>query len=618
MVVAEDFTGAWCGFCPGAARGIDDLIHLGYDVTAVAFHNGDDYATDEAGVREDFYSITGFPTVKFDGVEEYIGGSANESMIDAYIPIIEQRMSMPTPIKVDLEDVNFSGSTFTANVNIDPISTFPDGEIVLYAIITESHIAESWQTLFEMNYVDRAMFNGENGLPIDLTLGQQAIPIEFVLGDDWVPELCEVVVFVQHTTTKEVFNADKVQVKEIEGFADVIVTATNNSGVEIEGVLVHFGEFSELTNADGQAIFASVEPGPYLFSYGKEGYLPGLSSMEVVRIDDLIIDVELAMANVIFAEDFSDVSSWPTPGWELTGTQPDNWKISETIDAGGIAPELMFSWNPVNIGESDFISPVIDITGLSDVSLVMKNYVNNYTGETAEDYELFILASAGNGWNTIWSTTPQNIDAEILHIELGDEYITAGSVQIAFRFIGDSDKINNWNIDDVWIVEEIKTYAVEFSVYKMADEAPITDATISVDGLADIQTDELGLAAFNALLDGDYSYTVHAQGYNDIMGDFTVNGEPLALNIEMEADGIEEFLASRVNIYPNPATDAVVIANLNKADIFVYSLTGQLLISKEDISGVYNLSLVELQNGTYIIEIKENADLMISKLSIVK
>ncbi|MCD6596970.1 MAG: hypothetical protein J7L04_04750, partial [Bacteroidales bacterium] len=237
MVVAEDFTGAWCGFCPGAAMGIDDLIHQGYDVAAVAFHNGDDYATDEAGVREDFYGITGFPTVKFDGVEEYIGGSATESMIDTYIPIIEQRMAMPTPIKVDLEDVNFSGTTFTANVNIDPISTFPDGEIVLYAIITESHIAETWQTLFEMNYVDRAMFNGENGLPIDLTLGQQDIPIEFVLGDDWVPELCEVVVFVQHTSTKEVFNADKVQVKEIEDFADIMVTTTDNNGFALEGVL---------------------------------------------------------------------------------------------------------------------------------------------------------------------------------------------------------------------------------------------------------------------------------------------------------------------------------------------------------------------------------------------
>ncbi len=205
----------------------------------------------------------------------------------------------------------------------------------------------------------------------------------------------------------------------------------------------------------------------------------------------------------------------------------------------------------------------------------MKNYLNNYSGEVAEDYELFILASTGDGWNTIWSTIPMSIPAEILQIELGEEYLTAGSVQIAFRFSGDTDKINNWNIDDVWIVEEVRSYAVTFSVNEIGGETPIANATINVVGFDAVQTNDLGIAAFAGITDGTYSYTVNAQGYNEVSNEFTVNGEDLAVNVEMEIDGIDEDLAAKVDIYPNPANNSVWITNLEKANINVFNLTGQ-------------------------------------------
>ncbi len=177
------------------------------------------------------------------------------------------------------------------------------------------------------------MFNGVDGYTLDLSGGQQIVPIEFILDATWVPELCEVVVYVQHAELKEVFNAEKVQVKEIEDFADVIVTVVDNNDSPVEDASINFGDYSALTNSDGQVTFTDVEPGAYFFYYLKEGYLPGASSMEVVRIENLIINVELIMANVIFSEDFSDTINWPPAGWELTGNQPDNWQLSETVKA---------------------------------------------------------------------------------------------------------------------------------------------------------------------------------------------------------------------------------------------------------------------------------------------
>ena len=79
-VIVEIATGTWCGYCPGAAMGADDLVENGHEVAVVEYHNGDAYTNVYSNTRNAYYNITGYPTAHFDGILKVVGGSSNQSM----------------------------------------------------------------------------------------------------------------------------------------------------------------------------------------------------------------------------------------------------------------------------------------------------------------------------------------------------------------------------------------------------------------------------------------------------------------------------------------------------------------------------------------------------------
>jgi hypothetical protein len=538
MVIVEDFTGTWCGFCPGAAMGIRDLMANGYAIGPVAYHSGDPYETVEGLSRiDDYYGITGFPTVNFDGVLQYIGGSSTESMYDNYVPLIEERMAVPTPITVELTNVVFDGTTFTADVVCEAVSAVASDDLVMHAVLTENHIDEAWVTQYELNEVERLMFNGAAGTPIDLINNTtQTISISFTLDGTWLPELCDVVVFVQDVSSQEIYNGDKTHVEELTDLPNATVIVFDNAGNPIEGATVNLGGIDETTNTSGQAIFANLEPGVYWYGASKDGYLPGSAAHTVMQVENKALETTIYAGNVLAMADFE--GDFPPVGWTIEGDQFENWLQSETNDAGGSKPELRFSWTPEFIGYSDFISPFFDISGVSNANLMLKNYVNTYSDA---GYTLQIMISTdGTNWETIWELLdPADVAAEQLLFELDDSYLAAGQVQVKFRFDGNSFEINGWNIDDVWIIEPIAT----------------------------------------------------------------------AIN--------ENFL-NNISIYPNPTSANITIRNADNADVKIYNIAGQLMITEDNISSNYIVDLSTLRSGAYFIQIVKDSQLMVEKINVIK
>ena len=215
MVILEIGTGTWCQYCPGAAMGADDLIENGHDVAVVEYHGGDDYENSYSLSRISYYGITGYPTAKFDGMLTVPGGSSTQSMYSSYLPKYNQRKAILSSFTLAVEGANSGLELYDINVSIEKVAEYTGDNLVLHAVLTESHIEEFWQGQPELNFVERLMIPNQYGTILDFSQSNTLeIPLQFIKAADWNYEHCELVLFVQNKNSKEILQAKKVNILE--------------------------------------------------------------------------------------------------------------------------------------------------------------------------------------------------------------------------------------------------------------------------------------------------------------------------------------------------------------------------------------------------------------------
>lgn len=245
LVVCEEGTGTWCGYCPSAARGLDELVENNWPVAVVAYHRSDNYETEEGVERINYYEISGYPTVIFDGTDYFVGSDGSDNMYDAYLPIVQQHLNIPAAASISFTSMSITENTMNVVVFVESGSPIISDNIVLQAILTESHIPESWQGLDEVNFVERTMYQGSQGTPIDLSNQTAWVTVSIDLDPAWVKSNSELVVFVQNLDNQQIYNGNKVDlitvsIKEKEKWVGVypnpassFITISNCDDAEI-------------------------------------------------------------------------------------------------------------------------------------------------------------------------------------------------------------------------------------------------------------------------------------------------------------------------------------------------------------------------------------------------
>jgi len=223
LVLFEINTGTWCQYCPGAAMGADDLVENGLNVAIIEYHNGDDYVTSDCAIRENYYTVTGFPTTHADGIESNVGGSQTESIYPAFLTLFNKRKDIPSVNVLDLQIVPTGKDRYKATITLEQNFPYFTNGLRLRTALTESHIAEFWQNQTELNFVCREMYPNAIGTKVDFSESTiQNYEFDFTLNKlkGYVKDNCEFIAFVQHDPTLEVVQTAKVEMSTVVGVKD--------------------------------------------------------------------------------------------------------------------------------------------------------------------------------------------------------------------------------------------------------------------------------------------------------------------------------------------------------------------------------------------------------------
>jgi uncharacterized membrane protein len=134
--------------------------------------------------------------------------------------------------------------------------------------------------------------------------------------------------------------------------------------------------------------------------------------------------------------------------------------------------------------------------------------------------------------------------------------------------------------------------------------SPVEGATVICND-STLVTNASGIVIFN-FENGTYTYNVTSV-FGNADGQITVNGAPLTEVVNI--DGIDEFTANNIKVYPNPSQGNFFIEmgelNGSNGDVTVYNLTGNVVYTSalQDIKN-NKIDLSAQQAGSYILQIR--------------
>ncbi len=146
-----------------------------------------------------------------------------------------------------------------------------------------------------------------------------------------------------------------------------------------------------------------------------------------------------------------------------------------------------------------------------------------------------------------------------------------------------------------------ETYTVTFNITNSADD-PIEGADITVDDLNPISTDNQGVATID-LEDGNYSYVVDANNYNQYTGSFEVAGSDTPVNVQMVEVGINTQELLNVSAYPNPFGSEITISNPERvSNVVITSISGQKVL-EVTLDNNRTINTSTLPAGVYLLKL---------------
>jgi len=471
VMVIEDVTATWCTYCPGGARGMEELDFRSYDsVVPIAYHasTSDPYYTAEAAARMSYYGITGYPTVVLDGSYKLVGGLHTGTMYLSYLDYFRTRMGVSSPLTIALSTA-YDTTARTGTLTIKMHNT--SGSSVsgqLHTVLTESHIYYPWQGMDSLHYVERAMLPNSSGEAVTIPAGDSLTKTrDFTVNASWVARHCDFVVFVQNNSSKEMYQGARIAVINVPeliyyGYqsaspvpnsdADLTIGLRNMGTGEAQNVSATLSTSDPyITVTTANAGFANIAAAgigysstPFQIHVDGSCPSPHLATMnlQVTATGAPTADLNFPL-NVATAYGFADNMEHGIGQWTHSGIR-DNWhqthytyQSESTSWYCGVEANHQYT----NENDSRFMTPFFTIGNDTMLSFWVYYELGSDDGllEISNGSEfwwpLMRYFGSGGGWYQ-----------EVMSL---GEY-RGQTVQLRYRFISDySGTAEGWYIDDV-------------------------------------------------------------------------------------------------------------------------------------------------------------------------
>ena len=474
VMVIEDVTATWCTYCPGAARGAEELKFRAFDsVVVIAYHasSSDPFYTANSAARLSYYSISGYPTVVLDGSNKIVGGLHTGTMYPTYRAYFDTRKLVASPLEIDLS-VSYDSTSRNGQLNVTLRNT-STGSVsgTLQVVLVESHIYYPWQGMDSLQDVERNMLPDASGEAVTVAAGDSLKKTRsFAINPAWVARNCEFVVFVQNSSSKEIF----------QGTTGAVIPSPSLEYVGYQPVLPAPGGASNLTvglrnvgtgGATGiSAVLSTSDPDVTVTTpnasfadipLGHDGYSsspfaiqvssgcpdPHLATMNlaITSTGDVVKNTSFPL-NIATNTGFLDNMEYGDHGWTHSGIR-DGWHLTTHRNSSPTHSwycGIEGSWAYSDENDARLGSPLF--TAGEATAMRFEHY---YRTEATYD---FCVVEAGNG-SLFWTPLAQydGSSSGWQQVNLDLAHFQKQTVQVRFRFISDSNTTDEgWYVDDFW------------------------------------------------------------------------------------------------------------------------------------------------------------------------
>jgi hypothetical protein len=293
--------------------------------------------------------VSGTPTVKLDGNYSLVGGMQTGNKYGDYRLYFDQRKTVPSPLEIDLA-CTYDSVTRLGHLEIKLKST-SGGEVSgrLQVALCESHIYYVWKNLDSLHHVERSMLPDASGEAVTVPANDSIVVIrDFRVDTAWVARNCDLVVFVQNNSNKEILQGASVgvyQLPQLEyrgytgafpapgGDVDLTVGLRNigsGDAATVSGTLSTSDPYVSVTTpvadfggiAIAQDVYSQTPFAIHVDSTCPDGYLATMD-LAVTGAGGYSADFSFPL-NVTTGRGFADDMEGGDNGWTHSGVS-DNW-----------------------------------------------------------------------------------------------------------------------------------------------------------------------------------------------------------------------------------------------------------------------------------------------------